>query len=990
MASIGENSMRKHLRVCRRRQKRRVSNRTAVLSVNTTHTSRTHTSQGGSTTESDSVYLVEDILGERIVKGQKFYKVRWQGFPPEADSWEPEENLSNVLEAINLYHRRQTEELSKTGSDLAKDCPSGCANSPASLPTPPSTPGCSLAKRLRGASEERHSHPLGLKRKHGPKSRTSGRYEYVPKHELVASKTKYFDDIRDGKIDLSSNDLYSRVKTRRRMNETSHPNTSTESVHSTSNSVQGDPEHDVETSIDPLASCSLKREPTSPASDSIHAGGSLSGFQSTVDSTESEQLKPHLTDPIEAALSEPISDMTQCYSIVELETPHDMPIRSTADCATQSEDQVLDIQTSGLCVPSASSSYHLKVSSVDVALSPIAFNNHIDDETHSPLRSNSMEVENTEEKLLEPREESSDRQGPIVYSLRKLVQDYFRLIAYVQRTSPEAKKTDSVEFSNANDEIRSLDDLPRLVNYSPQASIRSREEFLEAINAQRWSLLSTVTEHCSPNAKPTGYVAQPDKVTLPWSSQADSETSSELLTAALQAGGDRPIVLDHLLRTGLNPNGRITDEGAQWPLLVYAVRLRRLHAAQALLDAGAYPDSVEPGPKRRTALGVAIAAGDVDMAHMLILAGANFYEVETGTTALSLVMKLINAYSSTPVPLSKLPPLSVAEAQDRRRSVDSELPPVPPPSPPPGFEIPTVPKSILFNAMIHSAVTAGSSVNASDNITTTNTTTMCTSTAPSLAHYSPHVNTKWHHHPNNGANEDGIRPLIGLPSVDSLRRLYDLVAVHHARLSVRVTGLVRNWLTRAGLSQVGLVSPCQWVHTRQQSVSLRFTWPHPFHWAKLNNSRPVVPILLLVHGRLLPPACYDLWMDDDGPCLIDTVCLDGHVQQKPLGRAAFTTTLFPLRWDQARTGNTPTGGQTHAHHVSVTFRATMDSSLERRTCVALMIVAVTQDASQSHTGTTPANGRGSLRPPPARSTLSTSSRTTIGSPPHVSRQRSVS
>lgn len=362
--------MQKHLRTCRRRQRRRMSTRATALSFTAIHSSRSHSSQSGSTAGSDSVYLVEDILGERIVKGQKFYKVRWQGFSPEADSWEPEENLSNVLEAINLYHRRQAEQLAKT--DLTKDCSSGYANSPASVPTPPSTPGCSQTKRLRGGSEERHTHPIGIKRKHGPKSRSSGRYEYVPKHELVASKTKYFDDIRDGKIDLSSNDLYSRVKTRRRINENQHPNISTDSVHSTSNSFQGDPEPEADATLDSLNTGSLKREPTSPASDSIHAGGSLSGFQSTVDSTESEQLKPHMADQIEAALSEPISDMTQCYSIVEFETPHELPVRSTTDCATQSESQ-FDFPSAGLFVPSASSSFHVQVTSVDVALSPIRF-----------------------------------------------------------------------------------------------------------------------------------------------------------------------------------------------------------------------------------------------------------------------------------------------------------------------------------------------------------------------------------------------------------------------------------------------------------------------------------------------------------------------------------------------------------------------------------------------------------------------------------------
>lgn len=327
----------------------------------------------------------------------------------------------------------------------------------------------------------------------------------------------------------------------------------------------------------------------------------------------------------------------------------------------------------------------------------------------------------------------------------------------------------------------------------------------------------------------------------------------------------------------------------------------------------------------------------------------------------------------------------MAEVQDRRRSIDCELPSVPPPSPPAGFEIPTVPKSILFDAVIHSAATVGSHSSAT-------TTTTSAQTLPLMQHSSPHTNSKWQHHSNSNNKEDERKTLVGLPSVDSLRRLYDLVAVHHARLSVRVTTLVRNWLVRAGLVQVGLVTPCQWVNAHQRSVSLTFNWPYPFHWSKPNCSRAAVPILLLVHGRLVPPACYDVWMDDDGPCLINTVCLDNRVVQKPLGRASFATTLFPLRFDQAHSGTAPANSRSQSHQISITFHSVTDCFVIRRTCVAAMVIAVTQDPAQpSHaTGSTSFNGRSQLRPPSARPGLPTSGRSVLGSPPHVSRQRSVS
>jgi len=40
-------------------------------------------------------WTVESIVGRRIVKGQTEYKVRWAGFSPDDDTWEPERNVSD-------------------------------------------------------------------------------------------------------------------------------------------------------------------------------------------------------------------------------------------------------------------------------------------------------------------------------------------------------------------------------------------------------------------------------------------------------------------------------------------------------------------------------------------------------------------------------------------------------------------------------------------------------------------------------------------------------------------------------------------------------------------------------------------------------------------------------------------------------------------------------------------------------------------------------
>ncbi|KER28114.1 hypothetical protein T265_13663 [Opisthorchis viverrini] len=290
---------------------------------------------------------------------------------------------------------------------------------------------------------------------------------------------------------------------------------------------------------------------------------------------------------------------------------------------------------------------------------------------------------------------------------------------------------------------------------------------------------------------------------------------------------------------------------------------------------------------------------------MLILAGSNFYQVESGTTALSFIMKMLNTRASSTNQSTKLS-VAAAELQDKLRSPDSLLPSVPTPEPPPNVELPVLPKTLLLSATLGSPTPVSASHASSSQTTYTNPL---------------------------DASDD-------LPSVDSLRRLHDLVAAHHARLSVSVTRLVRNWLVRAGLKQVALVSPCQWINIRAGSVTVSFTWPMSTHTIKPNVSKSwlqsVAPILLLVHGRVVPPACYETWMDDEGPCLVERVCLDQVTVQKPLGRTLFATTLFPLHWN-AHVGR--------EHHVTIHFRQPSRSSpnlFSRPTCVAVMIIAVTQ------------------------------------------------
>ena len=49
------------------------------------------------------VYQIEKIIGKRTKRGRKEYKVKWEGYPLSQCTWEPIENLLNVLYMVEDY-----------------------------------------------------------------------------------------------------------------------------------------------------------------------------------------------------------------------------------------------------------------------------------------------------------------------------------------------------------------------------------------------------------------------------------------------------------------------------------------------------------------------------------------------------------------------------------------------------------------------------------------------------------------------------------------------------------------------------------------------------------------------------------------------------------------------------------------------------------------------------------------------------------------------
>ncbi|XP_077121832.1 uncharacterized protein LOC143776382 isoform X1 [Ranitomeya variabilis] len=50
-------------------------------------------------------FVVEEIIDSRVRRNRLQYLIRWQGYPPEEDSWEPVENI-NAQQKISHFHQR--------------------------------------------------------------------------------------------------------------------------------------------------------------------------------------------------------------------------------------------------------------------------------------------------------------------------------------------------------------------------------------------------------------------------------------------------------------------------------------------------------------------------------------------------------------------------------------------------------------------------------------------------------------------------------------------------------------------------------------------------------------------------------------------------------------------------------------------------------------------------------------------------------------------
>ena len=67
-------------------------------------------------------YEVERILAKRAdIHGDTFYLVKWQGYPSDDSTWEPEAHLANSTKLLERFEDRTSQARYPTDEDLLAD-----------------------------------------------------------------------------------------------------------------------------------------------------------------------------------------------------------------------------------------------------------------------------------------------------------------------------------------------------------------------------------------------------------------------------------------------------------------------------------------------------------------------------------------------------------------------------------------------------------------------------------------------------------------------------------------------------------------------------------------------------------------------------------------------------------------------------------------------------------------------------------------------------
>lgn len=176
------------------------------------------------------------LCGARPLCGQDLtvYRVRWKGYGPQSDTWEPESNLRGVWKMVEKYKTKITKMplvsnarrrgRPSAGSGSGSGISSGSTGSVTGAQTASTATkhSSTVDQNRRGEQPvmnglRRHKTALNASVKHSNDHKTAKknhkkRIKYCMTRE--SAKDTFWKDLEEGKIDVFKEDLYSRVKSR--------------------------------------------------------------------------------------------------------------------------------------------------------------------------------------------------------------------------------------------------------------------------------------------------------------------------------------------------------------------------------------------------------------------------------------------------------------------------------------------------------------------------------------------------------------------------------------------------------------------------------------------------------------------------------------------------------------------------------------------------------------------------------------------------------
>jgi hypothetical protein len=60
----------------------------------------------GTDSEGEELYKVEEIIGHKMIKGVRYHRIKCEGYPSSANTWEPIEFLEKCQDLVEEYHRK--------------------------------------------------------------------------------------------------------------------------------------------------------------------------------------------------------------------------------------------------------------------------------------------------------------------------------------------------------------------------------------------------------------------------------------------------------------------------------------------------------------------------------------------------------------------------------------------------------------------------------------------------------------------------------------------------------------------------------------------------------------------------------------------------------------------------------------------------------------------------------------------------------------------